>query len=142
MGNDAGEGQRIRKVFQVLAVVCGGFVGSAAAKQELLPDDVQWVCDGSTVPATCYDTGHAGDARHLLQCTDMRDISATGHGLGTIVLRDPAYTETHVVLHYADRTLLAAGGPDGRPALVLWQVAEPAGRMFGDGFEPCREYMR
>lgn len=45
MRNDAGEGQRIRKAFQALAVICGGFVGSAPAMASATPaihPDLEW----------------------------------------------------------------------------------------------------
>jgi len=149
MVNDAGEGQRQSLTNQRLAIRCGRFVGSVAAvlmaaggvqaKQELLPDDIQFVCAGQLSPSTCWDNGHAGNARLIDQCGDDRYITEGGAGAGVLVLRDPAYEDTYLVLPYVARVLVPEA-LDGRPALVL--TAPAGGSLLRDGFERCRQWIR
>lgn len=113
--------------------------GAVQAKQELLPEDIQWVCAGQLAPATCWDTGHAGNARLIDQCGDGRYITDGGAGAGVLVLRDPAYQETHLALPYVARVLVPEG-PEARPALVL--IAPPGGPLLLDSFESCRQWIR
>ena len=145
MSIDAGEGQRIRHMFQGFALIVGGFVGSAAmqdahAKIDFLPDAIQWICKLTDEGLQCWDSGHWGDARLVDQCGDDRPIDAEGGGEGVLVLRDPSHLETHVVLVYSGRALVPNAGPDGRDAFVLWAVADRG--LLRDGFEACRQFIR
>jgi hypothetical protein len=142
MVNDAGEGQRIREWIQGLAVVLGGLVGSgqAVAKIPFLPDSVQWICSTSDGELACWDTGHAGNARLVDQCDDNREIDTEGPGSGLLILRDPAYEDTHALIAYTGRALLPNGGPDGRDALVFW--TDPGRALLSNGFEACRQWIR
>lgn len=149
MRNDAGEGQRNRPQNQARGLRRGGIVGAlmalgmagpAAAKIEFLPDSIQWICRLANGQMACWDAGHAGDARLVDQCGDARAIDAEGDAAGVLVLRDPAYEDTHVVLPYTGRAIVGGAGPDGRPALVLW--ADPDRALLSDGFEACRQWIR
>lgn len=112
----------------------------AEAKIDFLPDSVQWICSTSDGELACWDTGHAGNARLVDQCDDDREIDTEGPGSGLLILRDPAYEDTHVLIAYTARALVPNGGPDGRAALVFW--TDPGRSLLSNGFEACRQWIR
>jgi hypothetical protein len=88
MRNGAGEGQRTRKAFQVLALVCGGFLGSGYCVGSAAHAPVVAICEArNSGQFECYDT--AFESPEYVDCTDQVNAppigSTTERGGGVIV---------------------------------------------------------
>jgi len=139
MSIDAGEGQRIRHMFQGFALIVGGFVGSAGAAADgtPMPAGLVWVCAYDDERVQCFDTHFESPV--IVDCGNPRALTAYEGGSGTMIVWDAAGKAHHFA--YGSRSYNARGGPGNLDVLRLFP---DDGVIFGSkgDFEHCEAHIR